>query len=129
MQYVTASAALSSIQSGMRVFIHGSAATPTHMIEELAKATHLEDVELVFITVLGNFPLADPGMEKHFRLNSLFVSQPVRNAVKEGRGDYVPVFLSDIPELLRDQLRPDIAIVQVSEPDTHGYCSLGTSVD
>ena len=129
MQYVTASAALACIQSGMRVFIHGSAATPTHMVEHLAQATHLQDVELVFITVLGNFPLANPGMEKHFRLNSLFVSKPVRNAIKEGRGDYVPVFLSDIPELLRDQLCPDVAIVHVSEPDQHGYCSLGTSVD
>jgi acyl-CoA hydrolase len=130
MHYVNAANALSCIQSGMRVFIHGGAATPTHLIETLAaNSEHLRDVELIFITVNGNFPVAAPEMKERFRLNSLFVSAPVRAAISTGSGDYVPVFLSEIPELLRGPLKPDVAIVHVSEPDEHGFCSLGTSVD
>jgi acyl-CoA hydrolase len=130
MQYVTAESALSCIQSGMRVFIHGGAATPTYLVDALAaNSDHLRDVELLFITVNGRFAVAAPEMRERFRLNALFVSAPVRDAIHEGRGDYVPVFLSEIPELLRGPLRPDVAIVHVSEPDEHGYCSLGTSVD
>jgi acyl-CoA hydrolase len=130
MKYCSAAEALSVIQSGMRVFLHGSAATPVFLIEALAaEANRLQDVELVFISVHGNFPLADAQYSSSFKLNALFVSAPVRQAVKEGRGDYVPVFLSEIPELLRDILRPDVAIVHVSPPDIHGFCSLGTSVD
>jgi acyl-CoA hydrolase len=130
MQYSKAEEALKCIKSEMRIFIQGSAATPTYLIEELERySSHLSNVELVFITVLGNFPLAKEEYKNRFKINSLFVSAPVRDAVKEGRGDYVPVFLSEIPELMRDQLKPDIAIIQVSPPDLHGYCSLGTSVD
>jgi acyl-CoA hydrolase len=130
MQYSKAEEALTCIKSDMRVFIQGSAATPTYLIEELEKcSSHLSNVELIFITVLGNFPLANEKYKDRFTINSLFVSAPIREAVKEGRGDYVPVFLSEIPELLKAQLKPDIAIIQVSPPDIHGYCSLGTSVD
>jgi acyl-CoA hydrolase len=130
MHYVTAESALTCIQSGMRVFIHGGAATPTYLVDALAaNSDHLRDVELLFITVNGRFAVAAPEMRERFRLNALFVSAPVRDAIHEGRGDYVPVFLSEIPELLRGPLRPDVAIVHVSEPDEHGYCSLGTSVD
>ena len=74
--------------------------------------------------------VAKPEYEENFRINSLFVSNSIRSAVNEGRADYVPVFLSDIPNLFTQGLLPiDVAIVQVSPPDEHGYCSLGLSVD
>ncbi len=129
--YVTPGEAIALIQSGNRIFVQGSAATPTLLVEELAaQAGRLQDVEVVSISVFGNFPIADPGLEKSFRINSQFVSQPIRQAVKEGRADYLPVFLSEIPDLFRNGiLSLDVALVQVSVPDNHGYVSLGTSVD
>ncbi|MBK6839408.1 MAG: acetyl-CoA hydrolase/transferase family protein [Bacteroidetes bacterium] len=129
--YSRAEEALSVIKSGQRVFVHGSAATPTYMLSKLAeRAPDLRDVELVCISVLGEFPVAKPEFAKSFYTNSLFVSEPIRQAVQEGRADYVPVFLSEIPDLFRNNILPlDVAIVQVSIPDEHGYCSLGVSVD
>ncbi|MFM2136270.1 MAG: hypothetical protein RL021_1670, partial [Bacteroidota bacterium] len=129
--YVSPETVVSLIGSGERVFIHGSAATPTTLVRALAaRAPELTAVEIVSISVFGDFPLAAPGMEPHFRINSLFVSEPIRQAVREGRADYVPVFLSEIPELFRNRVLPiDTAIVHVSPPDAHGYCSLGVSVD
>jgi acyl-CoA hydrolase len=123
--------ALSHIQSGMRVFIHGSASTPTYLIEKLAeRGPELRNVELVFISVLGDFPLAKPELKDSFKINALFVSAPIREAIADGRGDYVPVFLSEIPELFNGGVLPiDVALVNVSPPDEHGFCSLGTSVD
>lgn len=123
--------ALDHIRSGQRVFIHGSAATPTYLLDLLVtRADRLSDVELVFISVFGDFPPARPEFMKSFRLNSLFVSSPVRSAVNEGRGDHVPVFLSEIPELFKNNILPlDVALIQVSPPDRHGFCSLGVSVD
>ena len=130
-KYVAAEEALSHIQSGNRVFIHGSAATPSYMVQKLSEmGSILQNVELVFISVLGDFPVAAPELKDSFKLNALFVSAPIRKALEEGRGDYVPVFLSEIPELFKNGvLDIDVAIVQVSPPDNHGYCSLGTSVD
>lgn len=123
--------ALSLIQSGMRVFVHGSACTPTHMLGELAKhSQRLKNVELVSITLKGDVVLDKPEYADSFHFNSLFVSAPIRAAVDEGRADYVPVFLSDIPDLFKNgALALDVALVQVSPPDAHGYCSLGVSVD
>lgn len=129
--YISAAEALQTIQSGQRVFIHGSACTPVHMLKALAEqAPRLRDVELVSISLYGDVELDQPQYDGHFRFNSLFVSGSIRQAVREGRADYVPVFLSEIPDLFRRNILPlDVAIVQVSEPDAHGYCSLGTSVD
>jgi acyl-CoA hydrolase len=129
--YHSAEEALSLINSGERVFIHGSASTPTYLIEKLAeRGPELRDVELVFISVLGDFPLAKPELKDSFKINALFVSAPIREAIADGRGDYVPVFLSEIPELFNGGVLPiDVALVNVSPPDDHGYCSLGTSVD
>ena len=131
MSYVSAQEALQVIQSGQRVFVHGSACTPVYMIQELAKqASRLRDVELVNISLYGDVELDKPEYQPHFHFNSLFVSGSIRQAVNEGRADYVPVFLSEIPELFKRNILPlDVAIVQVSPPDRHGYCSLGTSVD
>ncbi len=129
--YVTAKEALSIIQSGTRVFVHGSICTPTFLLHELAKESHrLKDVELVSITLKGDIEIDKPQYQNSFHINSLFVSAPIRQAVAEGRADFIPVFLSDIPDLFKNKiLELDTAIVQVSPPDLHGYCSLGVSVD
>jgi len=129
--YKTADEAVSIIESGNRVYVHGSAQTPTCLLKALAKrADRLKDVELVFITVYGDIHVDKPQYADSFKINSLFVSASVRNTVNEGRGDYVPVFLSEIPDLFTKNILPiDVALVQVSPPDKHGYCSLGVSVD
>ncbi len=128
--YKTAEEALQLIQSNQRVFLHGSSATPIHLINKLLEQkSRLQNVELVSITQLG-IDLNSPDLEGHFFINSLFVSKSNREAVNSNRGDYVPVFLSEIPLLFTRNILPlDVAIVHVSPPDKHGYCSLGTSVD
>ena len=128
--YKSAEEALSVIQSGHRVFVQGSAQTPLFLLRELGKRAHeLRNVELTFITVQGDIELDKPQYEEAFRINCMFVSNSVRQAVNEGRADFIPVFLSDIPDLFRKQMHIDVALVQVSPPDEHGYCSLGVSVD
>ena len=128
--YTTAAEALSVIQSGNRIFVQGSACTPTHLLRELAlQKDRLENVELIAITLQGNVELASQGYENSFHINSLFVSEPIRQAVREGRADFIPAFLSDIPDMIRTVLPVDVALVHVSPPDVHGYCSLGVSVD
>jgi len=128
---VNAEEAVKCVQSGQRVFIHGSAATPVHIIHALQnRYQELKDVELVSITTLGNVNFNDPLYKNSFFVNSLFVSENSRSVVNSNRGDYVPVFLSQIPQLFKQNILPlDVAIIQVSPPDIHGYCSLGTSVD
>jgi acyl-CoA hydrolase len=129
--YVPAAEALSIIRSGTRVFMHGGVCTPLYLLHQLAKESNrLKDVELVSITVKGDIEVDKAEHSDAFHINSLFVSAAVRGAVAEGRADYVPVFLSDIPDLFKSKiLELDTAIVQVSPPDAHGYCSLGLSVD
>lgn len=129
--YVSAEEALSLVQSNHRVFLHGSACTPNFLISELAKqAPRLRNVEVVSITVQGEVEIAKAAHKDSFFINSLFVSAPVREAVNSDRGDFIPVFLSEIPILFRNRILPlDVAIIQVSPPDQHGYCTLGTSVD
>ena len=131
LQYKSASEALSVIQPGNRVYVHGSAQTPTSLLKALAaEAGRLKDVELVSITVYGDVYVDKPEYAGIFHFNSLFVSAAIRQAVREGRADYVPVFLSEIPELFKQNILPlDVALVQVSLPDARGYCSLGVSVD
>lgn len=123
--------ALQAIQSGNRVFLQGSAHTPVFLVNELAKQKdRLRNVEIVSISLYGDLEVVKPAYEGHFHMNSMFVSGAIRQAVNEGRADYIPVFLSEIPELFNRGILPlDVAIVQVSVPDKHGYCSLGISVD
>jgi len=130
-KYKTADEAISVIGSGHRVYVHGSAQTPTHLLTAVAKqADRLRNVEFVFITVYGDIQIDKPEFADSFKINSLFVSASIRDAVNEGRADYVPVFLSEIPDLFNQNILPvDVALVQVSPPDKHGYCSLGVSVD
>jgi acyl-CoA hydrolase len=129
--YISAEEALKHVKSGDRVFIHGSAATPVHLVEALQnRHNELSDVELVSITTLGNVNFDEPEYRKSFYFNSLFVSATTRSVVNSENGDYVPIFLSQIPLLFRRNILPiDVALIQVSPPDSHGYCSLGTSVD
>jgi len=127
----SAEQAIKAIQSGNRVFIHGSAATPLHILEALQKRhAELSQVELISITTFGKINFDDPIYRKSFFINSLFVSENNRAVVNSEYGDYVPIFLSQIPQLFKKNILPlDVAIVQVSPPDVHGFCSLGTSVD
>ncbi|MBK7358004.1 MAG: acetyl-CoA hydrolase/transferase family protein [Saprospiraceae bacterium] len=128
--YITAEEAVQCIQSNQRVYLHGSAATPVCLINALIKQKErLKQVELVSIS-LKEVDLNDPALEGHFYINSLFVSESNRIAVNSNRGDYIPVFLSEISQLFTRNILPlDVAIVHVSPPDKHGYCSLGPSVD
>lgn len=129
--YTPVEEALSIIRSGDRVFVHGSAQTPVGLLHALARQRHrLQGVELTFISVYGDIEIDQPQYADHFHINSMFVSASIRQAVNEGRADYIPVFLSEIPGLFHKGILPiDVAIVQVSPPDRHGYCSLGVSVD
>ena len=130
-KYTTAEEALKQIKSGDKVFLQGSASTPLYLIKELAKrAGELRNVELMSISTLGEMPLANPEFKESFYFNALFVSANIRKAVNEGQGDYIPVFLSEISRLFeKNILKIDVAIVHVSPPDRHGFCSLGVSID
>lgn len=129
--YVSPEEAVSIIKSGDRIFGHGSACTPNLLYDELAKqSSRLKDVEMVSITQQGNVEIAKPQYKNSFYINSLFTSAPVREAVNSENGDYVPIFLSEIPILFKNGiLSIDVALITVSPPDNHGYCTLGTSVD
>ena len=131
MNYISAEEALKVIKPGQRVFVHGGAATPHYLLKKLAeRSSELWNVEIVSISMQGDAVIADKKYKDSFRINSLFVSQNIREAVNDGRGDYVPIFLSEIPILFRRGILPiDVALVQVSPPDKHGFCSLGVSVD
>ncbi len=122
--------AVACVKSGTNIFLHGAAATPTPLAEALAARRDLEGVRLWHLHTNGPAPFAEPGREKEFRSVSLFTGAPLRAAIKEGRADFVPIFLSDIPGLfLSGQVKLDVAFLQLSPPDHNGYCSLGTSCD
>ena len=131
MRTVSAEEAVAVVQSGNRVFVHSVAAAPRRLVEALtARANELRVVEIVSLHTEGPAPYAAPELSRSFRVNALFVGPNVRRAVQEGRADYLPVFLSEVPKLFRSGLLPlDVALVQVSPPDRHGFCSLGVSVD
>jgi acyl-CoA hydrolase len=131
MNHQAAEAAVSLVKSGDRVFVHGGAATPLALLNALLRrAGSLQNVELVSISMYGDIDWQLPGATDSFYLNSLFVSDNIRAWANTDRGGYVPVFLSEIPGLFEKGILPvDVAMVQVSPPDKHGYCSLGTSVD
>jgi acyl-CoA hydrolase len=129
--YVSADEAVQHITSGQRVFIQGSAATPLQLTAALGRrAAELHQVEIVSLTTLGDMHLLQPDFPESFYINSVFVSKNVREAVNDNRGDYIPVFLSEIPRLFHEDILPlDVALVHICPPDKHGYCSLGVSVD
>lgn len=129
--YSSASEAVKQIKSGDRVFVHGVSATPKQLVQAMTdRHEELRGVEVVHLHTEGPAPYAEPEYKDSFFVNALFVGANVRKAVNEGRGDYVPVFLSEVPNLFRKNIMPlDVALVHVSPPDHHGYCSLGVSVD
>jgi len=123
----TAEEAVAVLKSGQRVFLSGNASVPQKLLAALVqRADQLTDVEMTQVLTIGPAPHADPEMEGHLRINTLFISDNVRKAVHEGRADFTPCFLSQVPLLMREgQLTPDVALIQVAPPDEHGFCSLG----
>ena len=127
---VTPAEAVSLVKSGDRVFVHGAAATPTTLTNALALRRDIDNVRIYHLHTAGPAAWIDPGANPHMRAVSLFTGAPLRKAVNEGTADHVPIFLSDIPGLFHSRQVPlDVAILQLSPPDRHGLCSLGTSVD
>ncbi|MCS6806918.1 MAG: acetyl-CoA hydrolase/transferase C-terminal domain-containing protein [Acidobacteriota bacterium] len=126
-RWTTAEEAVGAIRSGNRVYLSGNAATPYVLIRALAaRKDELEHVQILNALMIGDDPLSKPGMEGHFRYNSLFVGSAIRDAVNDGRADYVPVFLHEIPRLFSSGLIPlDVAMIHTSPPDEHGFMSLG----
>lgn len=118
------------IRSGMRVFLSGNCGVPQRLLAALVEhAPHVENVEIVQVLTVGPADYVAPGMERHIRVNTLFISDNVRRAVQEGRADFTPCLLSEIPGLFKSGRLPlDVALVQVSPPDEHGFCSFGVEV-
>jgi 4-hydroxybutyrate CoA-transferase len=127
---VSAEEAVSVVKSGDRVYISGNAATPYVLMRALAqRKDELTNVELVHVLLMGEDPLSRPEMEGHFRHNSLFVGPADRKAINEGRADYVPIFLHQIPDLFYSGQMPiDVAMLHLSPPDEHGFMSFGVEV-
>jgi len=128
---MSASDALRCVESGMRVYIHPGCAEPEQLVEALMeRAPFVRDVEIVHLLTMGKAPYIAPEMQGHFRHNAMFIGGNVREAVNDGRADYTPVFLSEIEGLFETGAMPiDVALIHVSPPDAHGYCSLGVGVD
>ena len=128
---VTADEAMQHLQSGWRVFLGSGCAAPQQLAAALCRnGDRLNDVELIQLLSYGSTEHLDDRFVGHFRHNSFFISENIRQAVSEGRADYTPIFLSEIPELIRRGQRGNQAmLIQVSPPDKHGYCSMGVSVD
>lgn len=127
---VSAEEAVGVIRNGTNVFVHGAAATPTPLLKAMVRRKDLDGVRLFHLHTAGETPLVDPDCEGRLFSISLFTGPALRKPIEEGRADFMPIFLSDIPALFRSgRIRLDAAILQVSPPDMHGYCTLGTSVD
>ncbi len=129
--FVTAKEAVKYVKSGDRVFVQSVSMTPHKLLEALCnRYEEVEDVELVHIHTEGAAPYVEPPYTQAFNHKAMFVGSNVRKAVSSGHADYIPVFLSEMPLLFRRGILPiDVAFIQVSPPDSHGYCSLGSSVD
>ncbi len=130
-KFCSATEALQLIKSGETVFVQGSAATPLHLLHALEERAHeVQNVQIVSISLLGDIGINKPEYRQNFFFNTLFVSEPTRQNVNQLNGDYLPVFLSEIHLLFERRLLPlDVALIHVSPPDKHGFCSLGLSVD
>ncbi len=130
-KFVSAEEAVSVIRSGDRVWIHPGCAVPEVLAEAMvARYEEIENVEVVHLLGVGAANYVRPEMHGHFRHNAYFIGKNVRKAVWEGRADFTPIFLSEIPQLLLSGQSPiDVALIQVSPPDEHGFCSFGVGVD
>lgn len=131
MNYVSAGEAVKLISSNERVFIQSGAATPKRLVNALTQRhSELKNVEITHLHTEGDAPYAHPDLKESFHVNAFFVGKNIRPYINQNHVQYVPVFLSEVPMLFRSgALAPDAALIQVSMPDTHGFCSLGISVD
>jgi 4-hydroxybutyrate CoA-transferase len=131
MQIVTPAQAVAGIRSGDQVYVHCAAAAPSVLLDALvSRASELTDVGVVHLHIEGPGPHLAPDMAPHFRHRALFIGPNARAAVNDGRADYVPIFLSDVPRLFESRALPlDAVLVNATPPDRHGFCSLGTSVE
>src|SRR5437868_5388045 len=127
----TAPEAVACVQSHTRVYIQPGCAEPEALVEALiSRAPHVKDVEIVHLLTLGRADYIAPAMAGHFRHNAMFIGGNVREAVNDGRADYTPIFLSEVEGLFESGEMPiDVALIQVSPPDAHGFCSFGVGVD
>jgi acetyl-CoA hydrolase len=130
MRLVTAAEAVAGIRSGEQLYVHSAAAAPSVLLDALvARASELSDVRILHFHIEGPGPHLAPEMAPHFRHRAMFIGPNARQAVNEGRAEYIPTFLSDAGTLIRRGILPiDTVLVNVSPPDRHGFCSLGTSV-
>jgi 4-hydroxybutyrate CoA-transferase len=131
MRIVTAAEAVANVRSGDQLYLHCAASTPSVLLDALvARAPELSDVSVIHLHCEGPGPHLAPEMAGHFRHKALFIGPNARAAVNEGRADFIPVFLSDVPRLFESRLLPlDAVFVNATPPDAHGFCSLGTSVE
>lgn len=123
--------AIDTIQAGQRIFVHGGAATPLTLLRALFfQAERLKNTELIHLHLEGEIPYAEEKIRKNFKVANLFVGHNIRNFLDYENIDYLPCFLSEIPLLFKSRKRPiDVALIHVSPPDQHGFCSLGVRVD
>ena len=123
--------ALQCVKSGMRVYIQPGCAEPETLVEALMRrAPEVHDVEIVHMMTMGCAPYVAPEMAGHFRHNAVFIGANVRDAINDGRADYTPIYLSEIEGLFESGAMPiDVALIEVSPPDSHGFCSFGVGVD
>ncbi|MEL7650199.1 MAG: acetyl-CoA hydrolase/transferase C-terminal domain-containing protein [Sedimentibacter sp.] len=127
---LTAEEAVKKIKSNDRVVIGHAVGEPSYLVGKMVEnKDQYENVEIVHMVAMGKGEYVQPGMEKHFRHNAIFVGGCTREAVNGGRGDYTPSFFYELPELFKSSLPIDVALIQVTPPDEHGYCSLGVSID
>lgn len=131
MRIVTADEAVSGIKSGQQIYVHGAAATPSVLLDALVRrAPELEGVKIAHLHCEGPHPHLAPGMEGHFLHRALFIGPNARAAINDGRAEFIPVQLSDVPLLMDSGLLPlDAVFANMTPPDAHGFCSLGTSVE
>ena len=131
-KFVTPDEAVKVIKSGNRVYIQSGCAYPQRLVEAMtARKDELYNVELCHLMVFGEVPYMKPEMEGHFRHNGFFLGGNTRKQVKEGKADFMPIFLSEIPNLIKHDTKHnvDVVLIQVSPPDMHGFCSMGVAVD
>jgi 4-hydroxybutyrate CoA-transferase len=131
LKLVSAEEALRVVKSGDSVYVHPGCAAPQRLLDALvARREGLENVRIIHLMSLGRAEYTKPGMERHFRHVALFTGKNVRDAINEGRADYVPIFLSEVPRLFTSKRIPlDVALIHVSPPDEHGFCSFGVGVE
>jgi acetyl-CoA hydrolase len=131
-KFVTAEEAVRSIEPNDRIYVHSGCAYPSALIDAMVlRKEELTGIEICHLMVFGEAPYMKPEMEKHFRHNGFFLGANTRKYVNEGKADFMPIFLSEIPSLIRHDAKHkvNVVMIQVSPPDPHGFCSLGVSVD